>query len=348
MYTPKISIIIPVYNVQEYIADCIYSIMRQNYLGQIECLLIDDCGSDNSMTIIGTILAEYSGSVEFRIIHHPHNLGLSAARNTGIDAAKGEYIYFVDSDDYIADNCLEILAAPLCDYQYDMVLGGLEFFNGQEIVPNDFLNKEKGAILTNEKIFYDFYNERLIYAAAWNKLTKKTLFNEGELSFLEGQIHEDELWMYKCCLNLQSLYIQTEVTYFYRLRSTGIMGTRYENIKKAMQSNYDTADYVLDHPANVDRLLWEKAVVYYIHKFLGTAEYAHLDYFTRYASLRRRFDYHPFQYLKEGKISYKTIKHQFHFLLPPFLGYMYLKVREYKHLISTSAHKDSIRQKQNA
>lgn len=93
---PKISIIIPVYNVAEYITECLQSVIRQTYQGEIECIIVEDCGTDNSIAVAERLIAEYRGSIEFRILHHERNRGLSAARNTGTDAATGDYIYYLD------------------------------------------------------------------------------------------------------------------------------------------------------------------------------------------------------------------------------------------------------------
>ena len=122
---PKISIIIPIYNVAEYITECLQSVMRQTYKGEIECILVDDCGKDKSISVAEQLISDYKGQIEFRILHHEHNRGLSAARNTGTDAATGDYIYYLDSDDYISDDCIEVLTQPLEVCEYDMVLGDI-------------------------------------------------------------------------------------------------------------------------------------------------------------------------------------------------------------------------------
>ena len=95
----KITIVIPVYNVAPYIEECLRSVMNQSWQGTIECILVDDCGADNSMKIINQILQSYQGDLEFKIIHHEQNRGLSAARNSGIDAATGDYVYFLPVGD---------------------------------------------------------------------------------------------------------------------------------------------------------------------------------------------------------------------------------------------------------
>ena len=88
-----VSIIIPVYNVAEYIEKCLYSVIQQKTYN-IECILVDDCGTDNSIEIAEKIINQYNGPISFKLLHHNHNRGLSAARNTGINIATGDYVFF--------------------------------------------------------------------------------------------------------------------------------------------------------------------------------------------------------------------------------------------------------------
>lgn len=90
----KISIIVPVYNVEQYIKECFDSIAAQTYNGEIECIFVDDCGQDKSVDILEKMIVGYQGGISFSIIHHEHNKGLSGARNTGIRHATGDYLYF--------------------------------------------------------------------------------------------------------------------------------------------------------------------------------------------------------------------------------------------------------------
>ena len=107
----KISIIVPVYNVEQYIKECFDSIAAQTYKGDIECIFVNDCGHDKSVEILEKMIACYQGGISFSIIHHEHNKGLSGARNTGIRHAQGDYLYFIDSDDSITSDCIEKLVA---------------------------------------------------------------------------------------------------------------------------------------------------------------------------------------------------------------------------------------------
>ena len=329
---PTISIIIPIYNVEEYITECLQSVMRQTYQGAIECILVDDCGTDNSIAVAEQLIVGYNGSIDFRILHHEHNRGLSAARNTGTDAATGDYVYYLDSDDYISDDCLEVLAEPLKGRDYDMVLGDLEMFGKPR--PIIFLPQEEGSIIGNETIFSRFYAPRMIYVMAWNKLVKRSLFARHDLSFLEGQLHEDELWTYKCCRVIQSLYVSKHITYYYRIRENSITDDYNRNLEKRQRSCYATIDYVLNHPANVNKQLYDFCSIYYFGVYLRNVIEEKESFKKAYIALRKRIDYHPLRYWRQGILSILDIKHQFHLILPPVLGYYYLRLRRLKHLIT--------------
>ena len=327
----KISIIIPLYNVEEYITECLQSITRQTYSGEIECIIVDDCGTDRSITLVEKCIAEYKGNIIFRLLHHTHNRGLSAARNTGVEAATGDYILFVDSDDYISNDCLEVLTQPLQKYSYDMVLGDLEMFGNPR--PITFLPEEEGEIIGNENIFHQFYAERTIYVMAWNKLVRAELFKEHDFSFLERQLHEDELWSYKVMKNIESIYIKKNITYYYRIRENSITADYHSNVSKRLDSCYQTLRYVLEHPANVQKEEYNRCCVYYFGVYLRNVLCENFHYRNEYIGLRKMFDYHPLLLLYQGKLKLIDIKHQFHFVLPPLFGYWYLKIKRIKHVV---------------
>ena len=326
---PKISIIIPVYNVEEYISKCLQSVMRQTYQGAIECILVDDCGTDKSIAVAGQLIAEYKGPVEFRILHHEHNRGLSAARNTGTDAATGDYIYYLDSDDYISDDCLKVLAEPLRDKEYDMVVGRMKMFDERE---EEYIWVDETTIIEgNENVFKAYYVDRKMYATAWNRLIKRSLFEKFNISFKEGLLHEDELWNYMLFTQLQSVVIVNHRTYYYRIRSNSIITSATTNIKKHIADTYYTAEYALTHPWRANKEAYIQCALYYFNNFLTLAAKSEKDsYLQYYKSLRARLDYHPFRLLMTGKISLTDFKHKLHYALPPAFGYWYLRLRQWK------------------
>lgn len=102
----SISIVVPVYNVSLYVERCVRSVMAQTY-PVLECILVDDASPDDSIAKCEKLIAAYDGAISFVVLHHERNRGLSAARNTGTDAAQGDYIYYLDSDDEITPDCIE-------------------------------------------------------------------------------------------------------------------------------------------------------------------------------------------------------------------------------------------------
>lgn len=89
-----ISVIVPIYNVESYILECLQSVAAQTKTKNVECILVDDCGTDNSVKVAEQFISAYEGDISFALLHHPENEGLSAARNTGIKNARGKYLFF--------------------------------------------------------------------------------------------------------------------------------------------------------------------------------------------------------------------------------------------------------------
>lgn len=326
---PKISIIIPIYNVEEYITECLQSVMRQTYKGEIECILVDDCGKDNSIAIAEQLIADYKGSIAFRVLHHEHNRGLSAARNTGTDAAIGDYIYYLDSDDYISDDCIEVLTEPLKEREYDMVVGRMKMFEGMD---EEYIWVEDTTIVEgNENVFKAYYVERKMYATAWNRLIKRELFSTYNIAFKEGILHEDELWNYMLFTQIQSLVIINHRTYYYRIRPNSIVTGSTTNIAKHIADTFYTAEYALSHPWCTNKDAYTRCIQYYFNVFLSLAsKNTKGSYYRYYKQLRYAFDYHPFRLLLKRKMSLSDFKHKLHYALLPILGYWYLQIRERK------------------
>lgn len=215
MCCPKVSIIVPVYNVSQYITKCLDSVYGQTYKN-IELILVDDYGSDDSMTIVHDYLTSHV-SIDAHIISHKKNRGLSAARNSGMEKASGEYVYFLDSDDYITPDCIEALVKPLNNKKYDVVVGDYQYSDGKK---SDLkLHNEE---LSDQQIL-DSYANGLWYVMAWNKLCRKDFLLDNNLTFEEGYLHEDVIWNFKLACKAQSMYFINNVTYNYLVRSSSIM-----------------------------------------------------------------------------------------------------------------------------
>ena len=222
----KVSVIVPIYNVETYIARCLQSVMDQNYEGPMECLLVDDCGTDNSVTIVEQMVSGYEGPIDFKLLHHDYNRGLSAARNTGTDAATGDYVYYLDSDDAMTPDCIFLMAAEVEKHPaVEMVVGAHRGI--YEDASNNYLTCMTSRYVDdNEWVRFQYFKEQSgLTTVAWNKLVRLDFLNSNSLRFKEGVIHEDEHWSFYVYQNLRRLSIIEEVTYLHYLTSNSIMAT---------------------------------------------------------------------------------------------------------------------------
>lgn len=219
----KVSIIIPVYNVAPYVEECVRSVMNQTMTKDMECIIVDDCGTDNSMEIVERLIVGYKGNIEFRILHHEHNRGPSAARNTGIGIAKGKYIYFLDSDDWIIPECMELMLSSVRVHpDAEMV------FAGADVTDNKFpwldytkkrLPEYSGDAMWLQKSMLMRYNFGM---TPWNKLIARRFIRDNKLCFKEGLIHEDELWNLEISKHIKAAAFVSRNTYYYRINNNGI------------------------------------------------------------------------------------------------------------------------------
>ncbi len=217
----KISIVIPVYNVEEYIEGCLQSVAAQTYEGEMECIVVDDCTPDGSCAVVEHFLEDYKGNVQFKFIHHEVNGGLSAARNTGICNATGDYILFLDSDDEITPTAIKLLAEPLKERNYDFVIGDYGV-DGSDY-PFSPLLLPHGVTLEGREIFSAMASLQW-YMMAWNKLCNLSFLRANNLYFKEGLLNEDNLWSFCLANSAGSMHVVKRVTYKYKVRGSSIMG----------------------------------------------------------------------------------------------------------------------------
>ena len=213
----KVTIIVPVYNVSAYIERCWESLVKQTYK-EIEILFVDDCGTDDSVEKLQKLIDTHPG-IYCKIIHHDHNRGLSAARNTGLMAATGDYVYFLDSDDDITEDCIERLVAPVMNDEIDIVVGNYRVVGGEAHSP---LLLDSGLLDSSKEVLASYAAGKW-YVMAWNKLCRRDFLIDNNLFFREGLIHEDVLWTFQVACKAQSLYVCNDVTYNYNVRGASIM-----------------------------------------------------------------------------------------------------------------------------
>ena len=216
----EVSIIVPVYQVEKYIRQCVDSILAQTFT-DFELILVDDGSKDRS----GEICDEYAGMDERVKVVHKENGGLSDARNRGMDQAVGKYFMFVDSDDYIAPTMLESLYSSMRRENADIAACNF-LFSFDKAREKNFSTEIKAEVLTGSDIFYYRKNERNygIWTVAWNKLYKRETFGNVRVRF--GKFHEEECWandIYQMDIKVVTI---PECLYCYRQRGDSIMGKK--------------------------------------------------------------------------------------------------------------------------
>lgn len=217
---PLVSIIVPVYNVSDFIERCLNSIISQTY-NNIECLIIDDVTPDDSIAKCEKIIANYNGPIKFTIIHREENGGLSAARNTGTEASNGDYLYYIDSDDDITPNCIEkLMSFVIEDNSIEMVQGNYLKINDES---EELGKSEDIRILSNDDAREMFLAQRKINEFVWNKILKRSFIVDNHLYNKKGLINQDLHWMYHVLKCLKNARLCKDVTYYYRIRPGSIV-----------------------------------------------------------------------------------------------------------------------------
>lgn len=268
MIKPSISIIIPTYNVAPYIRKCLNSVGAQSYKGKIECLVVDDCGPDDSIQIAEDFISSYKGNVEFRIIYREKNGGLSAARNSGTKEAKGDYLYYLDSDDWITESCIEDMVKCIEEHpETELVIGSSFVVFPHETSTPVWLNPEKGKIPEFTKDVIQIKELIMGYCklpvCAWNKLVSRKIVFENNIYFREGLLNEDVLFDYYLAKYVKAMSICFVPSYYYLRRDDGI------NITISTKNDryfIDIANEILDTMDEVCKEVHLLACLKMVHK----------------------------------------------------------------------------------
>ncbi len=206
---PLISVIVPVYNVEQYLNKCVDSIINQTYKN-LEIILVDDGSPDNC----GEICEKYAQKDDRIKVIHKENGGQGSARNMGLDISKGEYIAFVDSDDWIDSDMYECMMSDLLEHSADMSMCNFWIVNGEKISAE--AEQEDIIIMNNKQLMEFYYSDSRMNTSPCNKLYKKDLW-EG-IRYPEKVFREDELILYKVMLKANKAVHIGLPKYFYYIR----------------------------------------------------------------------------------------------------------------------------------
>ncbi len=234
-----ISVIIPIYKVEKYLPKCVESVLAQTYKN-IEIILVDDGSPDNCPQICDDYAKKYSN---VKVIHK-QNGGLSSARNSGIEAAKGEFLVFIDSDDYVANDMLEKLYFALVNNDADLSMCNVVRVDtdGNIVGSNHIL---KNTVMNKSQAFDTLTTGIADYVVAWNKLYKRVIFNT--LRYPEGRIHEDEFVIHKVFGECEKVVVISDVGYYY-VKHDGTITTSGLSVKRvdAVYAMLDRYYYLKD------------------------------------------------------------------------------------------------------
>lgn len=214
----KVSVIVPVYNVEEYLRKCLDSLTNQT-LSDIEIICINDGSTDNS----AVILQEYANKDNRIKVITQENAGVSNARNNGLKIAKGEYIGFCDSDDYVDLDFYEILYTSAIKYSADIAAADIIKIRK---------NKFKKFLSFKDTVVCETYREKLKicdvpdYSYVWNKIYRTEALKESKLLFEEGKTYEDMIFSVQILLHLKWLVTVPDTNYYYMSRKSSIVHNR--------------------------------------------------------------------------------------------------------------------------
>ena len=213
-----ISVIVPIYNIEQYLPACIESIRSQSYYN-IEIILVDDGSKDGSLEV-----CKKFESIDDRIrVIHKSNGGLSTARNVGIESSRGCYLAFVDGDDYIHPDMLRTLYDNLKNYASEISCCSFRkvYHNGGKIELADDLIQDNVNYYTGDDKFIELYKNNINMVIAGNKIYDKKLFRS--IRYPEGRLHEDEYIIHELLFECNRIVFTSRQMYFYVQRSGSIM-----------------------------------------------------------------------------------------------------------------------------
>lgn len=219
MKIEKISIIIPIYNVEKYLEKCLNSIINQTYKN-LEIILIDDGSTDKSSTICD----EYCEKDKRIKVIHKKNEGVSTARNEGLKASTGKYIIFIDPDDYVANNHIEILYKCMIDKNVDLVISNAIDVNEEGIVLK--VKEKNDFFMDREECLKELLSEENFNHVCWGNIYKRELL-ENSIFNCKYRIAEDLDFLYRYIKHIRSAYFLSENTYYYLKREDSITNSAY-------------------------------------------------------------------------------------------------------------------------
>lgn len=262
----SISVIIPVYKAQDYIERCLDSIMSQSCeYCDVECILVNDSTTDRCMEIVADKIKDYDGDVRFKVVTHSVNKGASAARNSGIQVSEGDYILFVDSDDYLEKGALQSFLRELNEINdsesVDVVVGNIYVCKDDSLTMKNELEDSLWIDNTGGKALRMLLSRNLIHFVC-NKLIRRDYLVNNRLYFEENIIDEDLLWSYLIFSQAKSVLLIPHVTYVYCNNPQSVTNTPEKRVVKIINSRMIICEKILSQSS-----FGKDMIEYYVYIF---------------------------------------------------------------------------------
>ena len=313
---PLISIIIIAYNIERYIKQSLLSCINQTY-SNVEIICIDDCSNDQTYKIIADLKKKLK-TENIIFYKQPYNNGPNSARKKGIDIATGDYLFFLDGDDYIPINALECLVKELYNDNYDIVFGNTQVFVGDKY--ENHISKydvDKGMSGIN-------YLSRFLHKqhSIWGKLIKRSLFINNKLNYLEDlRIGEDLGLMVQLLYNATKISYTDKITYYYRGKRADSLTQKYSYSNKEL-ATIPAASFVCDYLYN-HKALYNTDYFTFFHRYF----YAYISSNNPPITLKN----HIKNIIKKTSILYQEkdkFTHYLHYFsnINLYLGHLFYKI----------------------
>ena len=242
-----ISIILSTYNHEASVQRCLESIIDQeNADMQLECIIVDDCSTDNTLNVIRRVVGGYKGNIIFRIFRHQTHYGLARSRNTGLQRAQGYFVLFLNGVDCLRAGCIDTYMVSLMrHWDADVIAGnvyhvslGRNLFNN---IANALVLRGKGDVMCQEMIRNNMY----LYCN--NKLIRRDVLINGNITFDERMSYPDIQWCFSLFKDLSSVVLLPDVTYEYSLRQVGAINHAMKWVNALLASYTATCETLLDN-----------------------------------------------------------------------------------------------------
>lgn len=314
----KLSIVIPVYNTERYLNRCLDSVINQ-LTDECEIILVDDGSTDNCPVICD----EYANNYKSVVVIHQENQGLSAARNAGIETSNGDYLMFLDSDDWIENDTLCHFIEIIDKYSPDLINGRAKLIDDSgECIPKIAYYIPKG--LYNMQEYYALMKQKLVYTpCAPFTLCKRKLITEKEIRFKRGILHEDTLWTPLLLINARNIYCTDKYFYYNYVRQGSIThsGNRFRSGNDLITVCYELRSELMEHPElHNTEALWDIVARKYLeatvmigkpvkdNRAINAKELVKYSYFDKTKKKAKLYKLSPMLYIGVAKFNARINK----------------------------------------